>query len=241
MSAPVPAILRSLVPPGLVTFDFNPDQVTMSRRADVNQRGTASSNSGTPAGSSPSIFRRASPSQIDLRNITFYGTDTKSRCDQLINWMSPGGGLLGALAGAALSALTGGPNLATRLPLVTFQWGPPEIGFMYDVNIVNVTVVYNRFASSGIPIRALVAISMREQPSLFGTLPTNPTSGGLAGRRAHTVTAGESLAGIATAQYGSPGRWRQLADRNGIEDPLRVRAGDLVYLPNPDEIVDGGR
>jgi nucleoid-associated protein YgaU len=58
----------------------------------------------------------------------------------------------------------------------------------------------------------------------------------LPGRRAHTVTAGDSLARIATAQYGSPGRWRQIAAANGIEDPLRVRPGDRVYLPNPEEL-----
>jgi nucleoid-associated protein YgaU len=236
MSARVPAILRSLMPPGLVTFDFNPEKVTVTRRANITSRGSSSSNGGSPAGGSPSIFRGAQPSTINLTGLTFYGGDTKSRCDQLINWMSPGGGLLGSIASAALAAATG-INLASRLPLVTFQWGPPEIGFMYDCNVSSATINYIRFASSGIPTRAHVDIVLLEQPSLFGSLPTNPTSGGLPGRRAHTVTAGESLAGIATTAYGAPGRWRALAERNGIEDPLRVRPGDQVYLPNPEEMI----
>jgi nucleoid-associated protein YgaU len=240
MAAHVPAILRSLMPPGLVTFDFNPEKVVMSRQANVTSRPSSSSNSGSPAGASPSIFRGAKPASIALNNVVFYGGDTKSRCDQLLNWMSPGGGLLGSIASAALAAATG-INLASRLPLVTFQWGPPEIGFMYDCNVTNVTINYNRFAASGIPIRAQVNIQLQEQPSPFGSLPTNPTSGGLPGRRAHTVTAGESLAGIATATYGAPGRWRAVADRNGIEDPLRIRPGDRIFLPNPNELAEEGR
>jgi nucleoid-associated protein YgaU len=240
MGAHVPAIMRSLMPPGLVTFDFNPEKVVMARQANIASRPSSSSNSGSPAGASPSIFRGAKPASITLNGVTFYGGDTKSRCDQLLNWMSPGGGLLGSIASAALAAATG-INLASRLPLVTFQWGPPEIGFMYDCNVMNVSITYNRFAASGIPIRAQVNIQLQEQPSLFGSLPTNPTSGGLPGRRSHTVTAGESLAGIATAAYGAPGRWRAVADRNGIEDPLRVRPGDRVFLPNPDELSEEGR
>jgi nucleoid-associated protein YgaU len=126
-------------------------------------------------------------------------------------------------------------NLASKPPLVTFQWGPPAVAFMYDCYVVGVTANYTRFAPTGIPVRAEVDIRLQQQPSLLGILSTNPTSGGLPGRRAHTVTSGESLAGIATATYGSPGRWRAIAAANGIEDPLRVRAGDRIYLPNPDE------
>jgi hypothetical protein len=235
MGARVPALLRSLMPPGLVLFDINPENVQFVRNAQVSNRGSTSQNGGSPAGAMPSVFKKASPPRIMLRNVVFYGRDTKSRCDQLLNWMTPGGGLLGAIGAALLSAATG-INLATKLPMVTFQWGPPEVAFMYDCNVVNVNIDYNRFASTGIPLRAVVNITLQEQPSLFGTLPTNPTSGGLPGRQAHTVTAGESLAGIATQRYGHPGRWRAVADCNDIEDPLRVRPGQRVYLPNPEEL-----
>jgi nucleoid-associated protein YgaU len=242
MSARVPAMLRSMLPPGVVVFDINPERVSMTRSANVGSRASASSNTGSPGGASGSIFRRATAAQITMSRILFYGADTKSRCDQLLDWMTPGGGLLGAVAGAALSALTGGAiNLASKLPLVTFQWGPPAIAFMYDVNVTRCTINYTRFAASGIPIRAEVDLTLQQQPSLLGILSTNPTSGGLPGRRSHTVTSDESLAGIATARYGSPGRWREIAACNRIEDPLRVRPGDRVYLPNPDEFAAGPR
>lgn len=235
-----PAKLVSVMPPGEVTFDINPEQITMQRNANVTGRGTASSNTGSPAGSSPSIFRGAQPSKINLTDVTFFGPDTKERCDQLLNWMSPGGGLLGSLVAGAIAALTG-INLASRLPLVIFQWGPPELAFMYECNVIGATIKYTRFATSGIPIRAVCTINLQEQPSPLGTLPTNPSSGGLPGRQAHTVTAGESLPGIAMSRYGAPGRWRALAECNDVEDPLRVRPGDRLYLPNPDELNGGTR
>jgi nucleoid-associated protein YgaU len=222
------------MPPGSVVFDLNPDQIQMSRQSSMGSYGSGSSNTGSPAGSSPSIFKKSTPPQLTLNRVTFFGPDTKKRCDQLMDWMSPGGGMLGALAGAALSAATG-VNLVSRPPKVIFQWGPPS-AFLIEANITSVNVTYNRFAPDGSPVRAEVSIRLQQQPSLLALLATNPTSAGLPGRRAHTVTAGDSLARIATAQYGSPGRWRQIADTNGIDDPLRVRPGDRVYLPNAEEL-----
>jgi hypothetical protein len=222
------------MPPGLVTFDLNPDQIQMSRQSSMSSYGSGSANSGTPSGAGPSVFKKSTPPVLTLNKVTFFGNDTKSRCDQLMDWMSPGGGMLGALAGAALSAVTG-LNLVTRPPKVIFQWGPPS-AFLIEANITAVNVTYNRFAPDGTPVRAEVTIRLQQQPSLLGLLATNPTSAGLPGRKAHTVTAGDSLARIATDRYGSPGRWRQLAEANDIDDPLRIRPGHQVYLPNPEEM-----
>jgi nucleoid-associated protein YgaU len=236
------ATLQSTMPPAMVKFDLNPDQILMSRTASLTSRASASSNTGTPAGASASIFKKAPAPMITLSKVTFFGPDTKGRCDQLFDWMSPGGGLLGALAGAVVSAATGGAvNLMSKPPMVIFQWGPPGEAFFYEGIINTVNVNYSRFAPDGSPIRAEVTIRMQEQPSLLSLLATNPTSAGLPGRKAHTVSSGDSLARIATDRYGSPGRWRQIADCNGIDDPLRVRPGDRVYLPNPDELGGGGR
>jgi hypothetical protein len=231
----IPAVLRSLIPPGEVQFDFNPENIVMKRSANISNPGSASSNGGSPAGSRPSVFRGAKPSTISLSKLTFHGLDTKSRCDQLINWMTPGGGLLGSLVAGLIAAATG-INLASKLPMVLFMWGPPDIAFVYECNVSSATITYNRFTPGGIPIRASVNIELQEQPSPLGAMPTNPTSGGLPGRQSHMVSSGESLAGIAMARYGAPGRWRDLAECNDIEDPLRVRPGDQVYLPNPEEL-----
>jgi nucleoid-associated protein YgaU len=225
--ARVPASLRCTTLPniGLVYFDFNPTTIKMSRSS----QGATTPRGGTNAANTTT--QAVKGARINLTDLIFEGYDTKARCDTLLTWMSPDAGFLGQL----LSAVTG-KNLKTQPPELTFQWGPPMIGFMYTVTLVSVECVYTRFTSAGIPIRAKVGMTMAEVPSLLGTLPQNPTSGGLTGRRAHTVGHGESLQSIATANYGNPNAWRRIAEVNGIQDPTRVRPGVTVYLPNPDEL-----
>src|ERR1700732_3989352 len=53
---------------------------------------------------------------------------------------------------------------------------------------------------------------------------TNPTSGGISGRRSALLGDCDSLAGIAYQEYGDPGLWRGIAVANGVEDPARVPA-----------------
>jgi nucleoid-associated protein YgaU len=227
---------------GTVWFDFHPDAITISRQAQTSYRPSASANGGRPGGASASIFQGSAGSTIQIRNALLTGLTTKPRCDTLLDWMSPGGGMLGALIGGAISAVTGGKvNLLSALPVVTFSYGPPEMGFLYMTQVTNVTARYTRFTREGIPVRASVDLTLKEQPSLLGGLPTNPTSGGLPGRKSHTVSAGENLQSVAVDNYGAPGLWRRIAETNDIDDPLRVRPGHGVYLPNPDELfVDRG-
>jgi nucleoid-associated protein YgaU len=63
----------------------------------------------------------------------------------------------------------------------------------------------------------------------------NPTSGTLEAHRSRTVVAGDSLPLIAYAEYGDPGSWRTIAEANGIDDPLRLRAGTGLLIPLHDE------
>jgi len=228
------ASLICKMPPGVVNFDFNPQKIQMKRTANTQQRPNASP-SGAAAGSTGSIFRGSAQSTITISQVVMQGHDTKGRCDQLLDWMNPGGGLLARVASAAISALTG-MNLATGLPTLTFMWGPPGAAFMYDVKLTGATIDYKRFDPSGIPLRADVALTLQEQPSLLASMPTNPTSGGLPGRRIHVMSEGENLQTVSTASYGVPRYWRAIAEVNGIDDPLRVSPGRRLYLPNASEL-----
>jgi nucleoid-associated protein YgaU len=228
--ARVPASLRCTTLPnvGFVYFDFNPTEITFTRDAVKATMPSPARGGGTQ------VQQKVPPTKVNLGEVIFEGMDTKLRCDTLLTWVNPDAGFLGQL----LSAVTG-QNLKTQPPELTFQWGPPMVGFMYTVTLQSVKVTYNRFTSAGIPVRAKVGITMAEVPSMLGTLPQNPTSGGLSGRRAHTMGHGESLQSVATANYGNPNAWRRIAEVNGIKDPSRVRPGDTVYLPNPDELAQG--
>jgi nucleoid-associated protein YgaU len=228
--ASIPAMIRCTDPTalGLVYFDLNPDQITISRQAKSNTKPNAQ------GGSSPRVLQKSNPPSIQLTKCIMYGEDTKMRGDTLLAWCAPPQGLITALVG-----LLGITN--SNQPTVTFQWGPPMLGFMYDALIQKANVKYTRFHSSGIPIRAEVDVTMNVQPSLLGSLPTNPTSGGLPGRRTHLVRENETLQSIAQQHYSRPALWRKIAEINGIDNPQRLRPGTTVFLPGPGELEPAGR
>ena len=233
--ARVPAQLRCTDPAnfGLVPFDFNPKKIGMSRQGSYGNRSTPTASNGS---SNAMVTQNVRNSKITVGEVKLEGMTTKMRCDTLLGWMAPGSalnlvGMVAALAGA---------NLTTEPPVLTFQWGPPMIGFMYHVRMTSCEISYERFTSAGIPIRAMINLQLQEVPSLLGSLPMNPTSGGQPGRRTHTVGEGETLQSIATANYGTPALWRRIAEVNGIDDPARVRPGTTVYLPNANELTSGG-
>ena len=104
------------------------------------------------------------------------------------------------------------------------------------MSLSRLTLKYKKFGVDGLPLRVEANISITENPS---PVPfTNPTSGGISGRRVHVVSAGDTLHSVSYAEYGSPGLWRVLAEANGIDDPLRVAPGTTLLIP-PDPQADG--
>lgn len=47
----------------------------------------------------------------------------------------------------------------------------------------------------------------------------------------HTVRSGDTLWGIAAAALGDGNRWQEIADMNGIRDPLALQIGVVLRLP----------
>jgi nucleoid-associated protein YgaU len=43
---------------------------------------------------------------------------------------------------------------------------------------------------------------------------------------------GDTLASIAYQEYRDPNRWRALAEANKIDDPMRVKAGTVLIVPD---------
>ena len=111
-------------------------------------------------------------------------------------------------------------------PTVTFQWGTgiAFVGFLQQVQ-----VEYTMFSDQGTPLRAIATISLHSIPAL--PMGTNPTSGGISGRRSALLGDCDSLAAIAYREYGDPALWRGLAVANGIEDPARISVGTRLLVP----------
>ena len=115
-----------------------------------------------------------------------------------------------------------------RPPWVQFNWGSMH-SFKAVVSSASVSFTY--FSSQGMPLRATVDLTLTqyEDGKVFG--PQNPTSGTPHPQRAHRVQPGETLDRIAATHYGSASSWRGIAEINGIEDPLALKPGRVLAIP----------
>ena len=232
-------IFKMLMPAEFVLFDHNPERMRVQRRQAGNGRspGSSSSNAGPTAtggsaGTLGALFHGTDPLEVSITKARLIGPECKPMCDTLMGWLSPASGLLGAAAAAL-----GLP--ASRPPDLIVQWGPPGAGFMITAVMAKVDITYQRISSSGIPVHAMVDLTLKEIPSPLSL--TNPTSGGRPGRNRHVVSSDETLMSIATKTFGTPSAWRAIAEVNQIDDPGSIEPGDVVYLPAPDELAEMAR
>lgn len=207
-------------PESSVVFQYNPAAIVISHTAPMQQSpskpnskdGDKKTSNATISGGTEEVAKANGVTSVTVRSVTFDGPNVEDTCMRLLNWTYP--------------VDVKQSNKKSDLPRLTFSWGWKD---SYLVNLNQVTINYTRFSANGKPVRATVDLTLHsvpDQPRL-----TNPTSGGLSGRRTHLLVGPETLPELATRTYGQPGRWREIATANGIADPLRVRPGTLVYLP----------
>jgi hypothetical protein len=125
-----------------------------------------------------------------------------------------------------------------RPPTVEFHWGRT---WTFPAVIDSLSVQYTLFRPDGTPVRAMAKLSLTQvekavdKPSAGGSKKgQNPTTRGLADLRSHVVRDGDTLPSIAFTSYGDPTRWRAIAEANGIDDPLALRRGRLLSVPQVD-------
>ena len=80
-----------------------------------------------------------------------------------------------------------------------------------------------------------VEVALEMQEVVAPTPGQNPTSGGLATMRTRTMVDGDTLASIAFGEYRNANMSRALAIANGIDDPMRVRPGTTLLVPQRTE------
>ncbi len=210
-------IINKHKPFDFVTFDHNPEKLMVKR----NLRGDGKTTPAAITTEGNGLENRgANPSKLTFTNARIVGPETKRYCDVLLSWLNAEKGILN-------------PNVL-EMPVLIAQWGPPAAGFYMEAKMSSLSISYQRVSMVGIPLVALVTMTLKEEPETL-TL-TNPTSGGRPGRRRHTVSSDDSLASIATGAFGDPNAWRAIAKVNQLDDPGRLRPGDTLYLPAPDEL-----
>jgi hypothetical protein len=116
-----------------------------------------------------------------------------------------------------------------RPPRVQFQWGE---AFSFVAVITSITQKFLLFRENGIPVRATLDVSFQQIKDELFYPNQNPTSGGIGGGRQVTVKEGDTLTGIAYAEYGDSNSWRRIADANRLTQVRRLRPGMLLEIPN---------
>ncbi|HYS38066.1 MAG TPA: LysM peptidoglycan-binding domain-containing protein [Pseudonocardiaceae bacterium] len=220
-----------------VVFQFNPELIRIGHQPDTKPMnrtmGTKEKKPETVVSGNPNeVIMSAGEASISFSDIMFDGPNVIRDCAQLLRWTYP---------------IKNPKNPAADqmvMPILYFSWSKFESGLTFldpqgrsALVLAKVDVSYVRFDSQGTVTRAKVNLSCKIPPSTLKG--TNPTSGGRPDRTGHLVTAGEDLPGIARANYGSPGHWRQLAQANGIDDPLRLRPGHRLFVPGRVELPGG--
>jgi LysM repeat protein len=197
---------------------FNPEQFTVGRKNEW----TAQSLPGRGVPQLRYAGARSSWMNVDL---TFDTTDT--------------GNPVTAYTGKILQLMDVDPTIAgsdeatnnVRPPTVTFNWGDLH---SFKAVIAELQMTFTYFSGTGVPLRADMKLVLQqyEQSDAFG--PQNPTSGTPRPHRVHRIQPGETLDRISAQYYGDPTRWRALAVANGVEDPLTLRPGALLSIPQLD-------
>jgi hypothetical protein len=213
-TAPVRATLEYIDsnegPP--VEFGFNPTEYTLT--ASTSWKQTPSKGKGSPkseyTGNLPETVT------IDAIFIASWGGRKVDVFYDLLN-------LRGMCWPTDESSMQAKPSA----PALMFRWGKHII--FSPCHLKTVTIRHTMFDETGEVTRATASITLEEV--LEETPRQNPTSGGLAGSRAHVVASGDSLASIAFREYDNAALWRGLADLNGIDDPMRLRVGQRLIVP----------
>jgi nucleoid-associated protein YgaU len=96
--------------------------------------------------------------------------------------------------------------------------------------VENVKQRFTMFSPEGVPLRAILTVTLREYKTLDEQLKqlnlNSPDK-----TQSHVVKRGDTLSGIAGTHYALPSLWRAIADENGISDPRRIEAGTFLRVP----------
>lgn len=133
-------------------------------------------------------------------------------------------------------------------PILLFLLG----GFQLRCVLVDAGQRFTMFLRSGTPVRSTLSVRLQEYARVdveitSGVFFGSPTVSAAVNAAAnavvrtatgtdltgalHTVVSGDTLSGLAHAYLGDPGRWREIAEANGIDDPLHLPPGAALLIP----------
>ncbi|GGX22181.1 CIS tube protein [Streptomyces lomondensis] len=213
---------KSRAPGGIIKtfdFDFNPAQLSLTRRAQWKATPAQIERSGPLP-----EFMGAEPREMSVE--IFLDSSDEPNSNTVLKKVDS---LLACCEVTAKSLAAKQPSP----PWVVFQWGSFSTA-RFTAYVSSVEADYTLFSTTGVPIRATCRLHLHEIPRK--TKGQNPTSGALTAQRVHRVVAGDSLQSLAWREYGDAAAWRAIAEANGIDDPARLPTGVELVLPAAEEV-----
>lgn len=200
---------------------FNPKEYTITKQNKWTEAGNSGSNM-------PQLeFTNGQPATLKMQlffDTYAQGKDVRSYTNKLWEMMMVDPDLPQTIQGSKNDK-----TQKYRPPVVLFQWGETV---SFEAVITNITQKFLLFLDKGTPVRATLDVTF-QQASDPNKLPMqNPTSGGAGGERVWTVTAGDTLIGIAYRVYGDSNKWRRIAEANRLTQVRRLAPGTVLVIPN---------
>ncbi len=195
-----------------IHFTFNPKELTVQRTAEWKSTSTKKPQ--------PPEYNGAKGGTVNVEMFldASEGGEVKTTVDKLL--------------GAVLPAKGTDDKQKPVAPYVSLGWG--KVTYVPCAVVNSVSAKYTRFDANGQAIRAVVTVVLQEV--LPNLVRQNPTSVAVGAQSSHLVLEGDSLASIATREYGDPDVWRVIAEANGIDDPFRLRPGRRLLVPSPRDL-----
>jgi hypothetical protein len=199
----------------VVECHFNPEEVSISK-----------SNNWSPANSSgtnlPDVHFQGEGARSLSLTLVFDSyeqrTDVRTTTNKVV-------GLMNAPEDRSQN------NQHARPPHVMFRWGTFET---FPAVITTLSQKFSLFLETGVPVRATLTLTLQEVPQQSTRNQTsgqNPTSRAAGARRVRTVQPGDTIDLIAAGELGESNDWRRLAEANNLDDPRRLRAGQVLLIP----------
>ena len=209
----VPAILAfhdKVVGFDALKFQFNPTEMTMSKSAVPVPQKTANAN----APDQQHVTGGAAMLKFGTVWFDTYETGSSVYLDYI----------------SCLEKMAHVDEELHRPPYVVFMWGA-SFGSKsgqtptYVWQLADFSVTYTMFLPDATPVRASCTITLKEVPQEQVQLKSPDTA------HVRLLQRGDTLQGIAAAEYDDPAQWRRIAEANGIDDPLLVMPGRRLLIP----------
>lgn len=117
------------------------------------------------------------------------------------------------------------PNPTTLAPpVLLFSWS----SLQFQCVLETVSQRFIMFKPSGMPVRARLTVAFKE----FARLEIQIERGFFVGPpTVRNIVEGETLSKLAHEYFGDPGAWRNIAEANGIDDPINLQPGIQIVIP----------